>query len=162
MVIKQVISEVKQNHNIKQECIPVGCTLTAAVATSRCQYQEGWVDPPFQMQSPSRCGTPFRCRHPSDADPPFRCKPQLQMQTPASDVDPTSDADLPFRCRHPSDPYTLHIQTPLQMQALASDTGLLQMQTPTSDADLFLNADLPSGDDPNFRCRPQCQMQTPL
>ena len=128
MVIKQVIPEVKQNHNIKQECIPVGCTLTAAVATSRCQYQEGWVDPPFQMESPSRC------RHPSDADPPFRCKPQLQMQTPASDVDPTSDADLPsdvdtlqihtpFRCRHPSDPYTLQIQTPFRCRPQ------LQMQT---------------------------------
>ena len=30
----------------EQECIPVGCVLTTAVAATRCRYSGGWADPP--------------------------------------------------------------------------------------------------------------------
>ena len=29
----------------EQECIPVGCVLTTAVAATRCRYSGGWADP---------------------------------------------------------------------------------------------------------------------
>ena len=32
--------------NAKQECIPVRCVPTAAVATTRRHYPGGWADPP--------------------------------------------------------------------------------------------------------------------
>ena len=40
--VEQTVVQVgKPDHKPKQECIPGGCVLTAAVAATRCQYWWG-------------------------------------------------------------------------------------------------------------------------
>ena len=51
--------ENKGERNRKQECIPVGCVPTTAVAATRCQQWGGggWADPPEGV-SPSETDSP--------------------------------------------------------------------------------------------------------
>ena len=59
-------------HSFKQECIPVGCILTTAVAATRCQYQGVGQTPP-----PNK-------RHIPGGRPLFRGRPSPCGQTNAS------------------------------------------------------------------------------
>ena len=52
-----------------QECIPVGCVPTAAVAASRCQYHGGCADPSLEADPLLSWTTPFGGRPLSEADP---------------------------------------------------------------------------------------------
>ena len=57
----------------EQECIPVGCVLTTAVAATRCRYSGGWADPP-ERRPPTR-----------DRPPPLRQTLPPCGQTDASE-----------------------------------------------------------------------------
>ena len=51
----------KKKNNKEQKCIPVGCMLKAAVATTRCQYSGGGDNPLGGVPSTQE-ETPLSCK----------------------------------------------------------------------------------------------------
>ena len=74
------------NNQKKEECILVGCILTAAVATTRCHYWGDLSNPPPSWGRPG-----------GSAKPPIGCRDQSPLDTDPLYVDPP----LPG-CRPPS------------------------------------------------------------